>query len=297
VSAWWRSVNVRGVFWRWLLRWAVLNIPSWIEPIPMAFWSLFFLLWGSGRRGVMRNLKAIKPGSWPIANFFRSYRVFWNYACTLADNARFKAHRTIPDWEFAGWDHFTEMESRDGGAVLLTAHMGSYDLGAQLFSETSQRRIIMVRAPEIDPETRRFEESQAAESLQIEFNTKATDLALDLLEAVRGGGIVAIQGDRMTEGIAGLPATLFGKNMSVPAGPFALAMAARVPIFPVFVIRLGWRRYRLLTAPPIEVVRSRDRDADFARAADAWTASLESVVREHWQQWFTFEPFSPEPAA
>lgn len=297
MRAWRRSVNVRGVLWRWLLRWAVLNLPPWIEPVPMAFWSLFFLLWGPGRRGVMRNLKAIKPGSWPIANFFRCYRVFWNYACTITDNARFKEHRIIPDWEFAGWDHFTAMESRDGGAVLLTAHMGSYDLGAQLFSETSQRRIVMVRAPETDPETRRFEEGQAAESLRIEFNTKATDLALDLLEAVRGGGIIAIQGDRMTEGIAGLQATLFGKSMSIPAGPFALAMAARVPIFPVFVIRLGWRRYRLLTAPPIEVVRSRDRAAEFARAADAWTASLEDVVREHWQQWFTFEPFSPELVA
>ena len=29
----------------------------------MAFWSAFFLLWGPGRRGVMRNLKVIKPGS------------------------------------------------------------------------------------------------------------------------------------------------------------------------------------------------------------------------------------------
>jgi lauroyl/myristoyl acyltransferase len=287
---------VRGVIWRQLLRFAILNVPPWIEPVIMAFWSTFFLLWGPGRRGVMRNLNVIKPGSLAITNFFRCYRVFWNYAWTIADNVRFKELRTIPDWEFAGWDHFQEMQARDG-AILLTAHMGSYDLGAHLFSETSTRRIVMVRAPEEDPETRAFEENHGANGLRIEFNTRATELALDLLENVREGAIVAIQGDRVTGTISSLPATLFGRPTTVPAGPFALAMAARVPIYPVFVVRMGRRRYRLVTSRPIEILRSRNRDEDFARAVAQWMEELERVVRGCWYQWFTFEPYWPEPAA
>jgi lauroyl/myristoyl acyltransferase len=286
---------VRGVFWRQLLRFAILNVPPWTEPIVMAFWSVFFLLWGPGRRGVMRNLTAIKPGSNGIANFFRCYRVFWNYAWTIADNVRFKELRTIPDWEFTGLDHFQEMQTREG-AILLTAHMGSYDLGAHLFSETSTRRIVMVRAPEIDPQTREFEEAHGADGLRIEFNTRASELALDLLANVREGGIVAIQGDRVTGSISTLPATLFGKSTRVPAGPFALALAARVPVYPVFVVRLGRRRYRLMTSRPIEIVRSRNRDDDFARAVEQWTAELERVISECWFQWFAFEPYWAEPA-
>jgi len=262
----------------------------------MAFLSVFFLLWGPGRRGVMRNLKVIKPGSWAITNFFRCYRVFWNYAWTIGDNVRFKELRTIPDWEFTGWNHFQEMQARHG-AILLTAHMGSYDLGAHLFSETSTRRMVMVRAPEVDPETHEFEEDHGAEGLRIEFNTRATELALDLLQTVREGAIVAIQGDRVTGSISALPATLFGKPASVPAGPFAIALAARVPIYPVFVVRLGRRRYRLMTSPPIEIVRTHNRDDDFARAVAQWMTELERVVRECWFQWFTFEPYWPEPAA
>lgn len=295
-SAWWRRFLVRGVVWRQLLRFAILNVPPWIEPIVAAFWAGVFLLWGPGRRGIMRNLRVIKPGSNVIANFFRCYRVFWNYAWTIADNIRFKELRVIPDWEFAGWKNFQEMQSREG-AVLLTAHMGSYDLGAQLFSETSTRRIVMVRAPEADPQTREFEEQHGAEGLRIEFNTRATDLAFELLEVVRGGAIVAIQGDRVTGSISSLPATLFGRKTSVPAGPFALALAARVPIFPVFVVRLGRRRYRLITARPIEITRTRNRDEDFARAVEQWMTELEQVVCECWFQWFTFEPYWPELAA
>ena len=287
--------NVRGVFWRQFLRFAVIHVPVWIEPAVIATWSAVFLLWGPGRRGVMRNLSAIKPGSTAIANFFRCYRVFWNFAWTIADNVRFKETRTIPDWEFNGYQYFEAMQA-SGGAILLTAHMGSYDLGAHLFAETSGHRIIMVRAPEIDPDTRAFEEKHRAQELEVEFNVKASDLALDLLHAIRDGGIVAIQGDRVTAGIAELPAALFGKAARLPAGPFALAMASRAPIHPIFIVRVGRRRYRVVSLPPILVPHSRDREAAFAAAVEAWTRDLEDVIRRWWYQWFTFEPYSAELA-
>ncbi len=292
-TAWWRQFLVRGVLWRQLLRWGVLNIPVWIEPVTIAWWSLFFLLWGPGRRGVMRNLKAIKPGSLALVNLFRCYRVFWNFAWTITDNVRFKELRVIPDWEFTGWQHFEAMQA-SGGAILLTAHMGSYDLGAHLFSETSGHRVIMVRAPEVDPQTRAFECSHQANGVQIEFNVNSTDLAIDLLYAIRDGGIVAVQGDRVTHGISELPATLFGKSTRVPAGPFALAMAASAPIHPVFVVRRGRRRYRVVACPPIVIRRTRDRQEAFAEAVLEWTRDLESVVGSCWYQWFQFEPYSPE---
>ena len=286
-----RRFNVRGVFWRQFRRWAVLNIPPWIEPAIVGFWSAFFLLWGPGRRGVMRNLAIILPGSTALANFFRCYRVFWNFAWSISDTMRFRELHTIPEWEFAGREHLEALRT-GGGAILLTAHMGSYDLGAHLFAEVSGRRIVMVRAPEADPQTREFEEGHLPAAIETQFNTDGGTLALDLLHAVREGAIVAIQGDRMAGEITGVPATLFGKAIQVPAGPFALAMTARVPVYPIFVVRRGWQRYLLRAERPFEIVRSRDRDADLAAAARAWTAVLEQVIRDGWQQWFAFEEFA-----
>ena len=276
----------------------MLNAPLWTEPIVMAIWSTLFMFWGAGRRGVMSNLTAILPGSTPVANLFRTWRVLWNFAWTIADNVRYKETRVTPDWDFVGIEHFEQLESHAGGAIILTAHMGSYDLGAHLFAEISKRHIVMVRAPETDPETRQFEEElherTAADTLQVDFNTRASELALDLLGAVQRGELIAIQGDRVTPGISTLPATLFGKPTLLPAGPFALAMAARVPIYPLFIIRMGRRRYRLVVGEPIEVVRTRDRSEAFQRAVGKWTRELESVIRTTWFQWFNFEAFSQE---
>ncbi len=297
---WRRRFVVHGVFWRQLLRFAVLNTPLWLEPLVMATWSLIFLLWGPGRRGVMRNLTAILPGSTTIGNFLRTYRVFWNFAWTIADNVRFLETRVSPDWELEGTEHFAALEAQESGAIILTAHMGSYDLGANLFAEISKRDFVMVRAPESDPETREHEESlhgrTKAEKLKVDFSTRASDLALDLLGAVQRGEIVAIQGDRVTPGISTLPATLFGKSTQLPAGPFALAMAARVPIYPLFIVRRGRRRYRLVVTKPIEVIRTRNREEAFERAMSEWTRELERVIRAGWFQWFTFAPYSEELA-
>lgn len=293
--------HARGVFWRQFIRWAAINVPIWIEPVVIGSWALFFLLFGAGRRGVLRNLSAIKPQSWSFVNLLRAYRVFWNFAWTLNDTIRFHELRIVPDWEFIGLEYLEELSTRPGGAIILTAHMGNYDLGAHVFSETSNRRMVMVRAPEVDPETRAFEErlqeKSRSEALRIDFNVKASELALDLLHALQDGELVAVQGDRVTPGISAIEATLFGKRLAVPAGPFALAMAARVPIYPLFIVRAGRRRYQLVTRAPIHVERRGQRNQDLRRAVDAWATQLEEVVREDWHQWFAFEEFSEDLVA
>ncbi|MGZ5473312.1 MAG: LpxL/LpxP family acyltransferase [Thermoanaerobaculia bacterium] len=293
---WLRRFRPHGVFWRQLLRWAVVNVPYWCEAVLLGFWAMLFLLWAPGRRGVTSNLRAILPGSWALANLFRVYRVMWNFAWTIDDNVRFKELGVVPDWQFVGREHFERMRNEPGGAIILTAHMGSYDLGAHLFAQMSKRPIVMVRAPEVDPQTRLYEEARLAtpESLKIDFSTRANELALDLLDALQRGEIIAIQGDRVTPGISVLPATLFGRKTSIPAGPFALSMSARVPIYPLFIVRLGRRSYRLVVGAPFNVERTRDRAAGFEQAVAQWTRELENVVREAWFQWYAFAPFAEE---
>ena len=293
--------RVYGVFWRQMLRFGALNCPPFVEPLMIAWWSAFFILWGPGRRGVMSNLAIIKRGSSPLTNFFRTYRVFWNYAWTIADNARFRELDATPDWEFVGLEHLANLESHRGGAIIITAHMGNYDLGAKVFSTVSNRRIEMVRAPESDPQTQEFESQQrdgVRDGVRVNFNLNSTDLAIDLLHALEAGHLIAIQGDRVTPGVASMDVEFFGRKVALPAGPFALAMASRAPIFPLFVIRAGRRRYVLKACPPIVVERkSRNRDEVLGAAMQAWARQLEAVVEARWQQWFAFDAVTPEVAA
>lgn len=293
-----RRFVIRGVFWRQVHAWAVRNVPEFIEPLIVFGWTLFFyVVWPRGRRDVMFNLRRIFPNSNPLINALRAFRIFWNFAVTMTDSMHFHERQLAMDWTLIDESKLDRLASEEGGAIILTGHMGNYDLGAFAFGDRIARKITTVRAPEEDPDSEQFEarrrEAKEGERFHVNYNTGGNLLALELLSTLRSGGIVAIQGDRVVPGVTGLSTKLFGCEVDLPNGPFALAMVAQVPLYPLFTARSGWRRYQIVTFDPIYCVRtSRDRDADIRPSMDEWIRILEPMIQRHWFQWFTFKRFT-----
>jgi lauroyl/myristoyl acyltransferase len=297
-------LRTTGVLWRHVLAWAVNNISYTLEPVLMWVWTFFFFVfWGSGRRAVMHNLGRIIPGSTPVGNLLRAYRVFLEFAWTFTDSAQFLERQVGFDWEFDGYEHLKSISHSSSGGIVLTAHMGNYDLGSYIFARRLERTITTIRAPEIDPESNAYSAAQRERlggRFRVLYNTDPTSLAYQLVEAIGEGQVVAIQGDRALPGVPAREVEMFGIRTKLPVGPFALAMATRAPLQPMFIARVGRRRYRVIAAAPIECARAPgiSKDEAIARAMDEWIDSLERVIREHWYQWFTFVPFDqPEDPA
>lgn len=291
-----RRFTIRGVFWRQLLQWATQTVPHFMEPLLLAIWTLFFfVLWGPGRRDVYRNLKVISPPAPALVILARAYRVFWNFACTFTDTMQFNVRRMRVDWIIEGSEHFDELRNLSGGAIILTAHLGNYDIGSYLFAERTGRQLVIVRAAEADPESDQFAKEhrrQLSESIGIGFTDPSGNIVIGLVQALQRGEVVAIQGDRVLKGTPAVRSQMFGRSIELPAGPFALAQATRAPIFPMFIARTGRRQYRVIALEPIRSIRrTRDRDADLQFAIDQWAPHLEGIIRRYWFQWFTFFPF------
>jgi phosphatidylinositol dimannoside acyltransferase len=280
-----------------MLAWAVNNVSYALEPMQMWVWTFFFFVfWGNGRRAVMHNLSRVIPGSTRAGNFFRAYRVFLEFAWTFTDSAQFLERQIGFDWEFEGYEHLKSISESSRGGILLTAHMGNYDLGSYIFARRLDRPITTIRAPEVDPASHAYSAAQREKlggRFRVLYNTDPTSLAYQLVEAIGAGQVVAIQGDRALPGVPSRSVTMFGATTNLPLGPFALAMATRTPLQPMFIARVGRRRYRVIAAPPIECLRTaaRSKDEAIAVAMDEWTAALERVIARHWYQWFAFEPF------
>ena len=84
---------------------------------------------------------------------------------------------------------------------------------------------------------------------------------------------------------------MFGQPVRVPSGPFTLALVAECPIFPLFIVRAGHYRYRIVVRKPILLSRSaQSRGEAIAAAANAWCRVLEPIITRHWDQWFAFAP-------
>ncbi len=173
--------------------------------------------------------------------------------------------------------------------------MGNYDLGAALFAEKFQREIRLVRAPEPDPLAAQHVDLSLKRSsggaVKIDYNTAGASLSLDLLAALRNGQIISIQGDRVVGDVMCLPATLFGQELLLPNGPFVLSRAAEVPIYPLFIVRRGYRKYSIIVREPIICLHtSSRREDDIAAAMQRWSAVLEEMINRYRTQWYAFTP-------
>ena len=293
--AWSRRFAVRGVFWRKALDWAVINIPSFFHPFLIFVWTFFFFFFASpARKAIHRQLAIILPGSSPFTNYVRAFRVFYNFAWTLTDAAVFRLLKAPFTYELAGENFLSDLAAAER-AIILTAHMGNYDLGAALFIDKFKREIRMVRAPEPDELTAHHVDLSLEQSsgggVKVDYSTTGTSLSFDLLAALRAGQIISIQGDRVVGEVARSAVRLFGKEVCLPTGPFVLSLVADTPIYPLFIVRIGFRKYKIIAHPPIICSKSdRPRELEISSALLEWSAVLEENIRRNWHQWYAFTP-------
>jgi KDO2-lipid IV(A) lauroyltransferase len=184
---------------------------------------------------------------------------------------------------------------REGtGAILLTAHVGNFELGG-LFLREMGITTYAVYAPDPSPVVEAHRESARRSLGVIGIPVTSSPFAsVPILRALRSNGFVAMQGDRDVSG-TGRRLPFFGKTASFPVGPFRIAQASGAPLFPVFVLQEDDGRYRTVVEPPIRVTHIRgSREADesaLAAAMERFVGTLTRTIRENPTQWYLFTPF------
>jgi lauroyl/myristoyl acyltransferase len=293
----WRRIGVFGDLPTRLLMRGLRVTPWFLEPLFVPPWTLlFFLVAREQRRAVAANLRALFPGWSPLRARLGAFRVFLNFALTYVDALRCETGTGEVDWVIEGLEHFEDLRTRGAGCIVLTAHMGNYDMAAPLFSGKFGRTIHAVRAPEREPEMQAIRAAEVAEKerrnpyFRTRFNHGGDMLGIELARCLNEGDVVAVQGDRVIFEVSPMEAEVEpGLWMRLPRGPLYLARITGAAVFPLFIVRDGWRRYRVQVRAPLELpprVRGRGEDP----AVPVWAAAVLGGVKDHWQQWFVFEP-------
>ncbi|HJQ97393.1 MAG TPA: lysophospholipid acyltransferase family protein [Candidatus Polarisedimenticolaceae bacterium] len=294
--------HVTGLFWYRFHRWAMGNMPSWSYGIIITiFTTFFFCTIFNIRRAIASNLVPVLGPCGFFVRQRRIYRTFWDFAWCLSERyERLTTSRSF-DVDASGLEHWREACASGEGLVMVTAHLGAYEIGSMVPAEKDGRRVHLVREPEVDPRAQEFirESVATVESARYTMHFQNDDplQGVAFLEALRRGEIVAMQGDRPRAGARVIRGTLFGRPFTFPAGPFALARTAGAPILPVFAIRRGRRQYHVVFSPPVRVARSADRARDLAAAAACIGSEIEKAIRLAPNQWFCFRELWPDTAA
>jgi KDO2-lipid IV(A) lauroyltransferase len=184
---------------------------------------------------------------------------------------------------FEGLDHLEAARSRGRGVVLITGHLGSWELAAAALVRRGVPLAVIARQA-ADQQVNEF-----LVGLRSRFGVRtilrgSAGAARQILRALRDGGALAalIDQDMEAEGIF---VDFFGRPAFTPTGPVSLALRAGSPMVFVATWRLPDGTHRLRIDPPIEPDPAGDREAAVRRHTAAFTGWLEGRIREHPEQW------------
>jgi len=189
--------------------------------IPAAiFTTFFFICLRKIRAAIASNLEAVLGpcGWWERQR--RICRTMWSFGWCL--NERYERWTTNRSFhmEPEAIEHWNEVAVPDRGLLLVTAHLGNFEVGSMLPAQMERRRLHLVREPEADAQAQAFLQNVVAGFTQalptMHFQSDDPLQGMDLLDALRRGEIVAVQGDRPRTGGRSIGATLFGRPFLLP---------------------------------------------------------------------------------
>jgi len=286
--------HVTGSFWYRAHHQGLQYIPTWsIRPLLKIFTAIFFVVLRKIRRAIAQNLEAaLGPCSW-FERQRRIYRTMRNLAWSLTERyERLNATRS-PSLRLTGEEHWGGLLETGKGGVIVTAHIGNWETSFLDPRAAHNRHLHIVREEENNPEAQEYIrgliENQAGDQVTVHF-ARSDDftLATRLLAGLRGGDLVAVQGDRPRAGSRAVACEIFGRPLELPSGPAALCRAAEVPMLPVFSFRTGRLATEVVVRPPIWVERSRDQRADLKRAMQQVADEIEWAIHRDPYQWYCF---------
>lgn len=235
------------------------------------------------RRAVESNLERIGEGA---AREDLARDVFRNFGRYLVEF--FTIHQVPdPDVQIEGEEHLRLAHRRGGGAIVLTAHLGNWEVGAVLIHRLGFS-VSVVALPHEDPRLDSlFNRQRRRCGLRvIPLGAAASQRSL---QALREGQVLGLLGDREFAD-HGLTLPVCGSALMIPRGPATLSLRSHSPIVPTFLIREGLWKFRLSIEPPLWPDTDEVTETTVRELSRRHAEVFERYLKRFPAQWLMFQP-------
>jgi len=266
--------------------------------VAVALGTVLAYAMGKTRSVVRHNIEHVGRGRFPSRWMHRAIlRTFHNYARYIVDFMCLlwmkpsEIHSVIRHQN--GSATFDSLLSQKRGGILVTPHLGHWELGGMLLAADGYPMNVAGLLGD-DPWTRRMRDTirQRLGLRVIELADQTSMYAIiPLIEALRQNEFVAMLTDRGTNARS-CTVDFFDSRMVMPSGAALLSFVSRAPILPVFVFLAADGIYRAGHEDPIQPddYRHLDRDDAVEQITRAVAHAFEKIIARHFTQWYNFYP-------
>jgi len=252
--------------------------------------DIHYLFAHGDRKAVKENLKVIFPEK-PDREIRKiRIRMFRNFAKYLVDFFRFQKldkEYIKKNIRIENINNFNKAMAKQKGVVVLTAHLGNWELGGVVISLMGYPFWVVALAHKYERVNKFFNEQRESKGINVVTLGKAVRTCLNVLKENK---LVGLVGDRdFTE--KGIVLDFFGKPAIFPEGPAAFCLKAGSPIVPGFMLRNKEDNFTLVIEEPIEFNPTGSKEKDIRELMGRYIRIFENYIRRYPDQWYMFRRF------
>jgi predicted RND superfamily exporter protein/predicted LPLAT superfamily acyltransferase len=284
----------RAGFWRVGMlsaRWMPVSLCARLNSFLVA---VYWRLAGHRRRIVVENLLPALNGD-RVASEAKARRLFEQFATKLVDLWRYEAGVPIDDLLGAtsGWDYFAKALAEKRGLLLVTPHLGNWELGGPFLSRRGVRLQVITLAEPGGGFTQLREKSRARWDIETLVIGDDPFAFLEIIRRLEGGAVVALLVDRPSASTA-VEVELFGRPFLASIAAAELARASGCVLLPVYMLRKDHTYMAgVLPEVPYERASLRERAAR-QQLTQQIMRTFEPIIRDALDQWYHFVPIWPK---
>jgi KDO2-lipid IV(A) lauroyltransferase len=180
--------------------------------------------------------------------------------------------------EFEGLEN---LRGLDGGAILVGAHIGNWELGPYAALQEGHKVAAIYRP--LNNQLLAWLLVRRQANYGGDIYRKGREAALGMVSTLRKGQVMCLLVDQqLREGIA---VPFFGHPAQTSISHVKLAIKKRVPLIYMRTRRLAGSRFRVSISPPI-TLPDKDDDDQVLAVASVINRTIEGWIRETPEQWF-----------
>lgn len=196
-----------------------------------------------------------------------------------------KANSLLDQWR--GFENLEAALARGKGVVLVTAHLGHWEMGGALLTARGLKMTVITLEEPTSELTRWREEQRRRLGIKTIAVGPGHDFAfVEMIQTLRRNEILAMLVDRPYEG-TGTDVQFFGATTQFSTGPALLFQHTGAAVVPAFVLLNERGKYTSFADPMLPLDPGRDA---LAANTQRIATHFESVIREHPEQWFNYVP-------
>jgi KDO2-lipid IV(A) lauroyltransferase len=169
------------------------------------------------------------------------------------------------------------------GALLLIGHFGNLELMG-FMSKVLKTSVLAIGKPIKQNERLYHFISKIREVAGLEV-IPPENATQKVLQALSQNRLVGILIDQRAKRSRGVWADFFERKVPTTPGLAVMAIRSGAPVVPVFMIRDGFQKHRLLIKEPVELVLTGDMKKDVEINTQRFTDTLEAMIRQYPDQW------------